>query len=88
VRDAAVSVGWSGAATALPQDATPVALGGSAPHTRLLALGEGVVEAGLLDTALGADLLGDLGFVVAIGVEDPRIEPPTGSEHAPFEFVY
>jgi hypothetical protein len=51
-------------------------------------LGEGIVEAGLLDAALGADLLGDLGFVVPIGVEDPRIEASTGTEHAPFEFVY
>ena len=71
----------------MPEDAAPITLGCSAPHARLLTLGECEVEACPSDAALGADLLGDLGFVVPIGVEDARIEPSTGSEHPPFEFV-
>ena len=72
---------------ALAQDAPPIALGGTTPHPRLLALGQRVLEACVLDAAFGAHLLGDVGVFVTVGVEDARFEPAARAEHPPLELV-
>src|SRR3984885_2210160 len=79
------SRGGSGRLPALADDPAALPLGHASPDPLVLAMGQGVLEAGLADRALGTDLLGFGCVEVLIGgrVEDLVVETSAGSTLAP-----
>ena len=79
--------GKSCRATALPDHASALTLGRAAPDTRLLPVGQGVLETGGANPTELAHLLGNLGRFVVLRIEDGWFQASACPEHAPFEFV-
>ena len=73
----------SGRAAALADDPPSFPLGGAAPDAFLLAMRDRVLEAGLSDGAVGADVLRGRFLFFADGVEDLGIETAAGGLIAP-----
>src|SRR5665213_720811 len=87
VRAPAQSLGrprWSGRLATLPVDATTLALRRAAPDSLALAVGQGMLEAGLAYRALGANRLG-LPRVVLVGrrVENLGVDALASGKLAP-----
>lgn len=75
-------------AATLADDAPAITLGRSAPHARLLAEAQGMVETRLLDHAAVAHTLGCLRFGFVVRVEDGGVEAAAGTEVPPLRDVW